>query len=59
MLSRVFFISLFGLLSVAFAGTNPEDVAWLSAKAKEEGVITLASGLMYKELREGKFFYTS
>ena len=56
MLSRVFFLALFGLLSTlapALAGTNPEDVAWLAAKAKEDGVVTLASGLMYRELRAG------
>lgn len=35
------------------AGTRPEDSKWLQAKSKEEGVVTLESGLMYKELRPG------
>ena len=60
MVSRYFFLAVFGILSVlspVLAGTNPTDVAWLNDKAKEEGVITLPSGLMYKELRAGKVIY--
>ena len=34
---------------------NPAaDEAWLAKKAKEEGVVTLESGLMYKALKSGK-----
>eukprot|EP00931_Biecheleriopsis_adriatica_P015288 TRINITY_DN11772_c1_g1_i1.p1 TRINITY_DN11772_c1_g1~~TRINITY_DN11772_c1_g1_i1.p1 ORF type:complete len:198 (+),score=36.43 TRINITY_DN11772_c1_g1_i1:124-717(+) len=33
--------------------TNAQDQAWLDAKAKEPGVVTLPSGLMYKVLQEG------
>ena len=28
-------------------------LAYLETKGKEEGVVTLPSGLMYKEIREG------
>ena len=41
------------LLAVANAGTSPEGRTWLEAKAKEDGVVTLESGLMYKVLRDG------
>ena len=41
------------LLAVANAGTSPEGKTWLEAKAKEDGVVTLESGLMYKVLRDG------
>ena len=41
------------LLAAANAGTSPEGKAWLEAKAKEDGVVTLESGLMYKVLRDG------
>ena len=46
---------LFALLSLytALAGTSAEGIAYLEAKGKEEGVVTLPSGLMYKELRAG------
>ena len=57
MVSRYFFLAVFGILSVlspVLAGTNPADVVYLEAKAKEDGVVTLPSGLMYKELRAGK-----
>ena len=40
-------------MAVANAGTSPEGRTWLEAKAKEDGVITLESGLMYKVLRDG------
>eukprot|EP00581_Thalassiosira_minuscula_P008562 CAMPEP_0183703436 /NCGR_PEP_ID=MMETSP0737-20130205/1181_1 /TAXON_ID=385413 /ORGANISM="Thalassiosira miniscula, Strain CCMP1093" /LENGTH=159 /DNA_ID=CAMNT_0025930191 /DNA_START=103 /DNA_END=582 /DNA_ORIENTATION=- len=44
-----------GLLSLytVLAGTNAEGLAYLEAKGREEGVVTLPSGLMYKELRAG------
>ena len=41
------------LLCAANAGTSPEGRTWLEAKAKEDGVVTLESGLMYKVLRDG------
>jgi FKBP-type peptidyl-prolyl cis-trans isomerase FklB len=41
------------LLAVANAGTSPEGRTWLDEKAKEDGVVTLESGLMYKVLRDG------
>ena len=46
-------VYLFSLLAVAYAGTTPEGVKWLAAKKAEEGVVTLPSGLMYKEIRPG------
>ena len=30
------------------SASTPEGVAWLAAKAKEEGVVVLPSGLQYK-----------
>jgi len=51
--------SLFALLCVAaslFAvvtATSEEGLAFLKAKGAEEGVVTLPSGLLYKELRPG------
>ena len=46
---------LFFTLAVAsvFAGTNQEGLNFLAAKGKEDGVVTLRSGLMYKELVAG------
>ena len=41
------------LLAAANAGTSPEGKTWLEAKAKEDGVVALESGLMYKVLRDG------
>ena len=41
------------LLAGANAGTSPEGRTWLDEKAKEDGVVTLESGLMYKVLRDG------
>ena len=41
------------LMAVANAGTSPEGRIWLDEKAKEDGVVTLESGLMYKVLRDG------
>jgi len=38
---------------MAAAGTNEKGKAFLAEKAKEEGVISLPSGLMYKVLRTG------
>lgn len=40
------------LVSLA-AGTSEEGLKWLAAKASEEGVIKLPSGLMYRELTPG------
>jgi len=46
---------LCGLLSLCsvLAGTSAEGLAYLAAKGKEEGVVTLPSGLLYKEIRPG------
>lgn len=46
------FCGLLSLYSV-LAGTNAEGLAYLEAKEKEDGVVKMASGLMYKELRPG------
>ncbi|KAL3812116.1 hypothetical protein ACHAXA_009375 [Cyclostephanos tholiformis] len=35
------------------AGTDAEGLAFLEAKGKEDGVVTLPSGLLYKEIRAG------
>mmetsp|Transcript_17269 Transcript_17269/g.36144 ORF Transcript_17269/g.36144 Transcript_17269/m.36144 type:complete len:197 (-) Transcript_17269:335-925(-) len=53
--SNLLIALLVALLSfyTAFAGTSAEGLAFLEAKGKEEGVVTLPSGLMYKELRAG------
>uniref|UniRef100_A0ABD3PJ88 peptidylprolyl isomerase n=1 Tax=Cyclotella cryptica TaxID=29204 RepID=A0ABD3PJ88_9STRA len=53
---RSFLLSLLfiaGSLYTALAGTSAEGLAYLDAKGKEEGVVTLPSGLMYKEIRAG------
>lgn len=41
------------LLAFAAAGSNKEGLAFLAKKEKEEGVVKLDSGLMYKELVKG------
>mmetsp|Transcript_8111 Transcript_8111/g.12850 ORF Transcript_8111/g.12850 Transcript_8111/m.12850 type:complete len:154 (-) Transcript_8111:228-689(-) len=41
------------LAVVAAAGTNQEGLAFLAKKKKEDGVVSLESGLMYKELKPG------
>jgi FKBP-type peptidyl-prolyl cis-trans isomerase FklB len=46
------YLSLFALLCAAIA-TNDEGKAFLEANAVKDGVITLASGMQYKVLREG------
>jgi FKBP-type peptidyl-prolyl cis-trans isomerase FklB len=46
-------LALLSLLFAVFAGTSEEGLAWLAEKAKEEGVVKLPSGLMYKELKAG------
>lgn len=53
-LKTTFLSALLALvLTLAAAGTNPEDIKWLEAKKSEAGVVTLASGLLYKEVRAG------
>jgi uncharacterized protein with PQ loop repeat len=42
------FILLTALFIVVNAGTRPEDVKWLQAKATEEGVVATGTGLLYK-----------
>jgi hypothetical protein len=39
------------VVALAHAGTRPDDVLWLTAKGKEEGVVTLPSGLLYNRVR--------
>ena len=59
MAPRSFLFTLVGLLSLltsTLAGTTAEGLAFLSKKAKEDGVVTTSSGLMYKELRAGESF---
>jgi hypothetical protein len=36
------------LLAFVNAGTRPEDLKWLQAKALEEGVVATGTGLLYK-----------
>jgi hypothetical protein len=43
------------LLGISLAGTRPEDVKWLAEKAKEAGVVTLPSGLLYKGMSHVTF----
>ena len=52
---RILFTLLCGLLAVAttLAGTNQAGLDFLAAKGKEEGVVTLPSGLLYKEIVAG------
>ena len=48
MIRSVLFLLISSLLvSLAAAGTNPEGLAFLAAKAAEEGVVKLPSGLLY------------
>lgn len=49
MLTRSLFTLFAALLvSAVSAGTNAEGLAFLAAKGKEDGVVTLPSGLLYK-----------
>ena len=52
---RILFTLLCGILAVAttLAGTNQAGLDFLAAKGKEEGVVTLPSGLLYKEIVAG------
>lgn len=36
------------LLAFVSAGTRPEDLKWLQAKASEDGVVATGTGLLYK-----------
>eukprot|EP00531_Pseudo-nitzschia_arenysensis_P016558 CAMPEP_0116139602 /NCGR_PEP_ID=MMETSP0329-20121206/13399_1 /TAXON_ID=697910 /ORGANISM="Pseudo-nitzschia arenysensis, Strain B593" /LENGTH=150 /DNA_ID=CAMNT_0003634655 /DNA_START=47 /DNA_END=499 /DNA_ORIENTATION=- len=47
-------IAFLTLLVAVSAGTSKEGLAFLTKKAAEEGVVTLESGLMYKEVSPGK-----
>jgi hypothetical protein len=42
------------LLAFVNAGTRPEDLKWLQAKASEEGVVATGTGLLYKGTRTNK-----
>jgi hypothetical protein len=44
---RSFFL-LLTIIATVSAGTNQEGLDFLAAKVKEEGVVKLDSGLMYK-----------
>ncbi len=46
-----FFVVCF--VAVALAETTPEGRSWLAMKAKEDGVISTGSGLLYKVLKSG------
>jgi FKBP-type peptidyl-prolyl cis-trans isomerase FklB len=48
---------LFTFVDVASAGTNAEGLAFLAENAKKPAVVTLASGLQYKVLKEGSGQY--
>eukprot|EP00547_Thalassionema_nitzschioides_P015099 CAMPEP_0194243928 /NCGR_PEP_ID=MMETSP0158-20130606/9770_1 /TAXON_ID=33649 /ORGANISM="Thalassionema nitzschioides, Strain L26-B" /LENGTH=150 /DNA_ID=CAMNT_0038979253 /DNA_START=93 /DNA_END=545 /DNA_ORIENTATION=- len=50
---RSLLICFASLFVIALAGTSEEGLKWLSAKATEPDVVTLESGLMYKELVAG------
>ena len=41
------------LVDLSAAGTSEEGKAWLAEKAKEPGVVSLPSGLMYKVIKDG------
>lgn len=51
-LRSLFLFFVFAISSVA-AGTNQAGLDFLAAKEKEDGVVKLASGLLYKELIVG------
>ena len=51
-LRSLFLFFVIAIVSVA-AGTNKEGLAFLAKKEQEEGVVKLASGLLYKELVAG------
>uniref|UniRef100_A0A7S2LLV9 peptidylprolyl isomerase n=1 Tax=Leptocylindrus danicus TaxID=163516 RepID=A0A7S2LLV9_9STRA len=53
MFRRVILSFLSLLIAAVSAGTNPEGLAWLAKKGEEEGVVTLPSGLLYKEIVAG------
>jgi hypothetical protein len=48
MINRIVFAVFALLLSLVSAGTNEEGLKFLAAKEKDEGVIKLPSGLLYK-----------
>lgn len=52
---RMLFTLLCALLAISttLAGTSQEGLDFLAAKGKEDGVVTLPSGLLYKEIRAG------
>jgi len=48
MFARALIVLVVALFASVQAGTNEEGLKFLAAKAKEEGVVTLESGLLYK-----------
>ncbi|CAD7965072.1 unnamed protein product [Amoebophrya sp. A120] len=53
-LRNLFFAGLAAVAVTAKQPTKAEGLAWLEAKKKEDGVITLPSGLAYKVLKAGE-----
>mmetsp|Transcript_22044 Transcript_22044/g.33663 ORF Transcript_22044/g.33663 Transcript_22044/m.33663 type:complete len:153 (-) Transcript_22044:226-684(-) len=53
MFRRVILSFLSLLIAAVSAGTTPEGLAWLAKKGEEDGVVTLPSGLLYKEIVAG------
>ena len=54
MFQRIVSVFITLLIALVSAGTSPEGLAWLAEKAKEDGVISLESGLLYKEIIPGR-----
>jgi hypothetical protein len=50
---RALLLFFFAAISSVAAGSTAEGLAFLNVKKTEEGVISLPSGLMYKEIRAG------
>lgn len=51
-MARRLFLGALALVG-ARAGTTPEGLSWLEENGKQEGVVSLPSGLQYKVLRTG------
>jgi FKBP-type peptidyl-prolyl cis-trans isomerase len=50
---RALLLFFFAAISSVAAGSTAEGLAFLNVKKTEEGVVSLPSGLMYKEIRVG------
>jgi FKBP-type peptidyl-prolyl cis-trans isomerase FklB len=51
--SFTFLTAVLALMVSLAAASTPEGLAFLAKKATEEGVVTLPSGLLYKEITAG------